>query len=316
MDWYNDVVYKFRQIEELKTQVRRLERGRQTLRKGVLVPASGDLAGVPRDILTRGRIDLSSSKLIGQGGRVPVGFKGKFGFSAETTSITIYWDGTNASELFSRLGDDGTAKAIAGGSITISGLTINTQYGFLPYWSPFNNCGIGWIVGDAGAPMFAFTPSAQIVLAQQQQGLYNREPMSVGFMKYSTTAAGSSSGAGTGSTCVMVGTDIETVGDSEYVSELLPQSEWIQIKSKRNPRTLYCTPNHPLYHAELGKMQAASFKVGDLIITDSGEDELEICQPHRRVCTKIHVKMPVGHLFWANGYLSHNAKAPWYPGGV
>lgn len=303
-------VYGFDSIDTLSTRVRRLERGRQYERRGSLVVPSGTYAGVPSDVLSNGQIDLASSTaVVAQGSISPFGIKGKFGFTATTTSITVYWDGTNGSELISILRADGRVIAIPGNSLTVSGLSPSTTYGFLPFWSAFNTCGIGWVVGDSGTPKFAFTAAGETAVALNQQSLQGREQLSNGYITYATTASGTSSGGGGGGgNCVMLGTDIDPLGDSEYRTEHHQQNDWIHIQAEGLPRSLNCTPDHPLYNPDKGKVRADSFHLKDWIITENGMYRIVEARPFIQVCTKVKVLMKHGHLFWANGYLSNNNK--------
>ena len=305
--------YKFADVGDLTTRVRRLERGQQSLRRGKIVSPSGGYGGIPLKVLDGSNIDITSTNLSLKGSIPPSGVSGKFGFSATTTSITIYWDGTNSSSLLSLLRADGSVVQIPGGSLTISSLSANTMYGFLPYWSAFNTCGIAWIVGDSGSPSFAFTSAAMTAFALSQQVLQGREQLTSGFLTYTTPNAGSSSGSGsyTGGgqgQCVMLGTDIEPVGELPFVTRNHPNSEWFRIECKDYPRSLNCTANHPLFSPDKGKQRADVFKRGDWIITDSGERKISEVSRFLRVCTKVEVAMDQGHLFWANGFLSHNVK--------
>lgn len=308
-------VYSFASPDDISTRLRRLERGEQYLRAGSLVTPSGAFAGVPVSLLDGNRIDLTSTDLSTKGSIPPFGVVGTFGYSATATSITIYWDGTNSSVKLRIIRADGSVVQIPTNSLTVSGLTAATSYGFLPFWSVFNNCGIGFVKGDSGTPQFGFTLAARTVVASVQQAYQGREPLTPGFITFSTPASGTTTGTGgsggTGSgagTCIMLGTDIETMGGGEYHTQHHPQNEWIHLAADGYPRSLNCTPNHPLYHAEKGKIQARKFSVGDWIITEQGERKVTQVKPFVRVCTKVEVKMPSGHLFFANGFMSHNMK--------
>jgi len=312
-DWAG--VYNFDTSENLNTRVRRLERGEQYLRAGQLVTPSGKYAGVPTSLLDGNKIDLTSQDLATKGSIPPFGVSGNFGYSATTTSISIFWDGTNASVKLAIIRADGSAVQVPTGSLTVSGLSAGTQYGFLPFWSVFNNCGIGWVKGDVGSPQFAFTSAARTVVNSIQQSYQGREPLSSGFLLISTPASGTGGGTGTGGggggtggSCVRLGTDIQTLGSINYVTEHLPQTDWIHIQAEGYDRSLDCTPDHPLYCPERGKTKAEEFKTGDWIITDHGLRKLLEPRMFFRNCTKVKVKMPHGHLFWANGYLSNNVK--------
>lgn len=309
-------VYTFDPTDNVQTRVRRLERGTQYLRGGVLVDPSGKYARIPVALLSGNKVSLTSKHLDTKGSIPPFGVVGNFGSSTTSTSITLYWDGTNSSVKFKIMRTDGSAVNIPGSSLTITGLTPSTSYGFLPFWSSHNNCGIGFIKGDAGSPQFAFTAAARTVQSSIKQIYQGNEALTNGYVLISTPAsgtgggigAGGGGGGGTGGSCIMVGTHVETMGGGEYVSQLFPQTDWFNVAVEDYPRTLNCTPNHPLYHPERGQMRADAFKVGDWIVTEKGERKLIEVRPFFRVCTKVKVHMDSGHLFFANGFLSHNFK--------
>jgi hypothetical protein len=313
-DWGN--IYRFDTSDDLTGRVRRLERGKQYLRAGNLVVPSGDFSGLPQDILDANNKIAIVTAINPKGSVPPAGVVGTFGFSATTTSITIYWDGTNGSVKLKIIRADETVVNIPSNNMTISGLIANTSYGFLPFWSAFNNCGVGFIKGDAGTPQFAFTTAARNVQASMQQSLLGREPLSGGFTTFSTPAAGTSGGTGgTGGygggpgTCVMLNTDIKPFGEGqEYSTFHHRQTDWINLAVEDYPRTLNCTPNHPLFHDDKGKIRADELKAGDWIMMERGVGKIAEVRQFYKDCTKVEVKMPRGHLFYANGFLSHNNK--------
>jgi hypothetical protein len=314
-DWGD--VYSFAPADDVGSRVTRLERGRQYFRAGQLVSPSGKLQSIPEGIIdSSNRIAIVSGVSL-KGSVPPSGIVGNFGFTATATSITIYWDGTNGSNKLKIIRADGTAVQIPTNSMTVTGLSPSTTYGFLTFWSVFNNCGIGFVKGDSGTPQFAFTAAAQTVAAGTQQSLAGREALTGGFITFATPASGSSSGTGTGSRpgnpgmCVMLNTDIKPFSaGQEYITIHERQTDWINLAIENYPRTLNCTPNHPLYHADKGKMPADEFKVGDWMITEHGEKKLAEHRMFYKDCTKMQVKMPTGHLYFANGFLSHNTKLP------
>jgi len=105
----------------------------------------------------------------------------------------------------------------------------------------------------------------------------------------------------------MSGTEILPVGDLDYSLEVLPEFNWVSM-TLEDGRSLNCTADHPIYHALAGKVRADHLAVGDLLITDVGEMPIKsICRIQRK-CSKYKVAMLKGHLFWANGILSHNVK--------
>jgi hypothetical protein len=280
------------------------------------------LSSLSTDAVTNGLIDLSnSSGLITVGAIPPSVSESGFAATFTDTTVTWYWDGTNSSTVLVIRRTDGTRQTIPGGSITITGLTASTWYGFLPFWSPANGCNIGWVQGTAGTPQIAFpggtgasfvnaaTKSAQSD-ALAQQLLQGREQLSAGIMTIKTAAGGGSGSGGAtggGSACIMRGTHVATLQDLPYSSKLYPQNEWWQLVTRRG-KSLYCTPNHSLYHPERGRVRADSLT--DWVVTDFGEEKIEVSEPHIRCCVKEQVLMPEGHLYYANGFLSHNMKAP------
>lgn len=281
------------------------------------------LSSVAADAVSNGLIDLSNpSGLITVGAIPPTVTENGFAATATTTAITWYWDGTNTSHVLVIRRTDQTRFTVPGGTIVISNLTANTWYGFLPYWINDNACNIGWVQGTAGTPQIAHpggTGAAFIyggtAMAQAdalaQQLFQGREQLSNGWLTYKTPAAGTNSGGGSydgGTDCVMSGTDIEALGDSPIEQAILPETDWWRIIGASG-RSLNCTKNHPLYNADSGKVRADSFKAGQWAISQFGEDKIVESFQFKRTCTKRKVMMKHGHLFWANGYLSHNTKA-------
>ena len=109
----------------------------------------------------------------------------------------------------------------------------------------------------------------------------------------------------------MLNTHIKRFGDGqEYVTVHHRQTDWINLAIEDYPRTLSCTPNHELISPDRGKQPADSFKSGDWIITEHGEKKLAEVRMFYKDCTKMQVMMPTGHLYFANGFLSHNVKLP------
>src|SRR6185312_8192669 len=109
-DWSG--VYQFDSPDDLSVRVRRLERGEQTFRAGKLVSPSGKFTGLPIGLLDgNDKIPLTSG-VSTKGSISPAGVSGKFAFTATSTSITVYWDGTNGSELLSILRADKTVVQV------------------------------------------------------------------------------------------------------------------------------------------------------------------------------------------------------------
>lgn len=117
-----------------------------------------------------------------------------------------------------------------------------------------------------------------------------------------------------GGGCVMLGTPIDIIGDSPHSFEQLPQHEWVRIYTDRG-RELIATPDHPVYTSRAGRTEMRDVHKGDMVITMSGEEKVTEKYPdprqgehYVRPGFKVKVNMQYGHLFWANGFLSHNVK--------
>ena len=120
------------------------------------------------------------------------------------------------------------------------------------------------------------------------------------------TSGGGGGGGGGQAGCVLVGTDVATLGDLPHERKELDETYWVQVTLK-DGRQLQATRNHPVY-SERGKISLATVPIGGKLITDVGLVEVAkkiyILEPG----TKWQVIMPKGHLYWANGILSHNLK--------
>lgn len=121
-------------------------------------------------------------------------------FTSTTTSISFFWDGTNASLPFQIYRDDGsiTGPVIAGSGKTVSGLTANTLYYFYAYWDEALQA-IEFVSipnVSVGTPPIAFT--AQNILALQQQWLRNRIALAQAFASTGITTPASGTGGGSG----------------------------------------------------------------------------------------------------------------------
>lgn len=304
-------------------RIQRLEKGSQRLQRGSFRPTSGSYARLPIGLLTgspvRQTIQISNNAVKKVGGASISGNTLGFAYTATSTSITWYWDGTNSSKVPVITRNDGSRFTVptSGSPITITGLSPSTTYYFLPFWDTASTCNVGWVPGTVGSPQIAFivgdtTDITNTPVYLMEQTTQTNEPLSTGFMSAATPASGSGGGGaggggGGGHGCVMSGTEIETLGDIPYTMDVLPETQWVHLRVE-NLKELYCSLDHPLFHAIEGKRRADMFSVGDLIITDEGEQRIVTAEWHRRVCSKWKLHMPKGHLYWANGYLSHNFK--------
>jgi hypothetical protein len=116
-----------------------------------------------------------------------------------TTSITIYWDGTNSSTVLRLYRDDGTVAGPFPGSQLVTGLVANTKYFFYPYFDEASQRVLFVsVAGAVGSPPVAYT-SASIAVAQQQI-LRGRIPLASNLATagFSTPAAGNTPAASQG----------------------------------------------------------------------------------------------------------------------
>jgi hypothetical protein len=113
-------------------------------------------------------IDPTTANLKSAGSRV-ASLTTNFGFTApSTTSIQLFWDGTNASTILRIYRDDGTVAGPFPGSQLITGLIAATQYFFYPYFDENTQRVLFVSVPPAvGTPPIAYT-AATIAVAQQQ----------------------------------------------------------------------------------------------------------------------------------------------------
>jgi hypothetical protein len=254
-----------------------------------------------------GTIQLANNKLRPLGNIAPTANNIGFAYTSTDTSIHLYWDGTNGSSRIVLRRADGTKIAIPGGDIQVTGLAASTTYYCLPYWSTLTApCNISFVPGTVGSPQIFFTVATDLN-AYQQQNLQTVEALSSGFLSVVTAAGGGTGGGGTGGGgfCVMQGTDIEPLGDGEVFKQLHGQTEWIRLQA--GPYSLNCTPDHRVY-TEFGLKKAGEITLADRLITVDGLRQVTVAEPFTRSCSKISVHMKSGHLYWANGILSHNMK--------
>lgn len=303
----------------LRGRLKRLEVGSQRLQSNLIRPSQGIYTRLPVDTLRKPvqGLDLTSSAVLKKGSVPPAGNISGFAYTSTDHSITWYWDGTNGSHVIVIIRADKSRFTVptAGSGLTVSGLSASTTYYFLPYWNVNNLCNIGWVTGTVGTPQIAFVvgDTTDVVNTQAYlmvQSNQSAEALTGGFMTAATAAGGGSGGGqggggGSSGHCVMAGTIIEPLGSREYSVNVRGNFEWVYLKTESG-RELYCTTDHPLYHATRGKIEAQLLAEGDEVITESGEEKIAITSWTNRKCSLWEVVMPKGHLFWANGFLSHN----------
>lgn len=117
-------------------------------------------------------IDPTSAQLKSAGGRVSSLTTGCSFTCPSTTSISIFWDGSNSSTILRVYRDDGTVAGPFPGSQLITGLTANTKYFLYPYFDEIQQRVL--FVSQAGAvgsPPIAYTQALiQNAIAQFYRG--------------------------------------------------------------------------------------------------------------------------------------------------
>lgn len=145
------------------------------------------------------RLINPNSGLQAVGNTSPFVMQGRFNFTATANSITLFWDGTNGSQIFVIKRADGTSFTVPAGTMLITGLSPLTTYGFLPYNCITSQNNLSFSMGDSGNPQFAFSPSAPatlIALANQNQQAAVNEAITTGFIYFSTSAGSVTTGSG------------------------------------------------------------------------------------------------------------------------
>lgn len=296
-------------------RLQRLETGAQRLRGGQIQMTTGSYARIPINTLNTGSsVDLSLSTIRKVGSVPPSGNVSGFAFVGGANSITWYWDGTNGSTVIVLHRSDKSIQVIptTGSGLVVSGLAVTTKYYFLPYWLPNQKANVGWVQGTVGSPQIAFVAADITSITKGsfylvQQSLQDREPLTSGFMSATTGSSGGGGDGGGGGKCVMSGTEIVPVGDIAYKLEVHKETDWVRLETE-DKRVLFCTHNHPLYHDERGRIVADALVAGDPVLMDDGVRQLKDVDWMTKICSKHSVHMPHGHLFYANGFLSHNQK--------
>ena len=117
--------------------------------------------------LSPNQINPTSNTIQSLGGRVTSLATG-FIYTATTTSISLFWDGTNGSTLLRIYRDDGTVEGPFAGSQEITGLGSGLTYFFYPYFDE-NTQTVRFVsqAGATGSPPIAYLATAP-ELAQLQ----------------------------------------------------------------------------------------------------------------------------------------------------
>lgn len=154
-----------------------------------------NISGAGFNALSEPSVDPTTNEIVSAGSRTASLTTG-FTFTATTTSISMFWDGTNGSVLLRVYRDDGTIAGPYSGNQLVTGLLANTKYFFYPYFDETAKVvrfvsQPGAAVNPVGSPPIAYT--ATDILVGQQQILRGRIPLAgnLAINGITTPAAGS-----------------------------------------------------------------------------------------------------------------------------
>jgi hypothetical protein len=110
--------------------------------------------------------------------------------------------------------------------------------------------------------------------------------------------------------CVRAGTVIEPLGENAVFIHREFCSLWVRVTTA-NGHVLDAVPEHPVY-TDRGKTQVQCLLVGEDVITKEGMSRVVSVETIAEDDDKLVVTLEQGHLYWANGILSHNRKEEEY----
>lgn len=121
-------------------------------------------------------------------------------------------------------------------------------------------------------------------------------------------AGGSASGGagGIGAGCPIEGTELKVLGQSDITFELSDEIDWIALSTEKG-KFLTASRSHNLY-TRRGLTVLATVGVDDYVVTCDGEEKVSSIMAETKRGRKMTVHVPDGHLYFAGGILSHNAK--------
>jgi hypothetical protein len=288
-----------------------------------------NFARVAAGATTAGKIDPTKTGVLMKGSVAPT-WSGAFTYGSTTASITWSWTGLSIARA------DGSATAVANGSLAVGGLAAGTTYYFYPYWDETAKA-LSWaggIASSAGTPADAFT--AKTNLAAQQQALQGRIPLSQGAMMAATTTSGTGGGSGGGSgSCLRVGTMVLSRDRGTVAIESCKPGEvlrcpggtygegWTKITRLEvrsadmfirlhfsNLEILDVTPHHIFTLADGSPMRAERLCLADLFAGRFGRVTLKKIETIVEDSQKVTVSCEPVHQFYAGKYaatiLTHN----------
>lgn len=166
---------------------------------------------------------------------------------------------------------------------------------------------------DVFAPATAISDTKVNQQTQTSGGLTIVNPVvagGAGSGQTNLTAPGAASGAspvtggGTGFHCPIEGTPIESLGGSEVQTDLIEEINWSIIETESG-HTLTASSSHLLY-TRRGLVPISTLTPDDFVVTKKGESRVVIASTRQKAAKKMAIHVPDGHLYWADGILSHN----------
>jgi hypothetical protein len=258
----------------------------------------------------------TATPLLPQGSTPPVGTGVTVSVTVNSTpAIVVSW---GAGTIYY---PDGTSDSIASGSQTFTTWAGQpVQYPPAPasgtnyYHYTGNVC---WnyntkqvVIQQTGGAILTQTTTNQNTTQTRSQAYGDGlVPLLIGFDVYTSTASGgggSGGGGGGGSSCPIDGTQIVPLGQHAHGTSFL-NDEWVTIETDNGCR-LTATPSHPVYTDRAGKTPLAEVVEGDFVVTRAGSARVVRVERERFPAQAVRVEMHTGHLYWANGILSHNVK--------
>jgi hypothetical protein len=269
------------------------------------------------------------------GGSAVTGFvaQGNFGLTEASTSINIYWDGTNGSNLFTLRLADGTTKSVPSGSTGTTGLSAGVTYKFYPFYNVLVD-GVNFVVtaDGVGSQNMAYpSTSTAAVLSTASSELNYPGRIALASPSISITTTGGGGGGGTGGgggdpDCIAPWMSVETK-DGEVLLEDLQVGDWVscpegwsEVKRIKKPEqkilvkikiadghSFECSPTHPLALANGKWKYAGELKLGDYLVTEDGASEVSGWELVELNYTSILPALEPYHEFFCNGVLTHNS---------
>lgn len=147
----------------------------------------------------QGNIDPTGAIITSSGSRISSLTTGFSASAPSTTSIQLWWDGTNSSTILRIYRDDGTVAGPFPGNQLVTGLSPSTTYFFYPYFDEATQS-VKFVsqAGAVGSPPIAY--ASNLIQNAISQMLRGRIPLgsNLATTGFATPGAGSTSAAGVG----------------------------------------------------------------------------------------------------------------------